>query len=265
VAKLTISDAARACRVARSTLQRAVNAGRLSLDPEHRIDTAELLRAGYTLHAARQGDDCCTRQGVLQDAAPRSSSTRQDAAGAGPSDATLMQQMLATLERENALLRAALDAAAAREEEARANAQAAREERTLLLHMLQEMQHRYDRLLDMPRPAPQEAPQDAPGATPARRRPQSPPCPRDRPRGNQRPREGILGATCAGALWRSCASILKASRLARCGPCSTPTRAWRIRAWGGCAMGSSSVWGEGGMWQPTHHGTIDDAKIRHDY
>jgi hypothetical protein len=53
MAKLTISDAARACRVARSTLQRAVNAGRLSLDPEHRVDTAELLRAGYTPHAAR--------------------------------------------------------------------------------------------------------------------------------------------------------------------------------------------------------------------
>jgi hypothetical protein len=45
MAKLTISDAARACRVARSTLQRALNAGRLSLEPDHRIDTAELLRA----------------------------------------------------------------------------------------------------------------------------------------------------------------------------------------------------------------------------
>jgi hypothetical protein len=177
VAKLTISDAARACRVARSTLQRAVNAGRLSLDPEHRIDTAELLRAGYTLHAARQGDDCRTRHAALQDAAPRSSSTRQDAAGAEQSDATLMQHTIAALERENALLRAALDAAAAREQEARANAQAARDERALLLQMLQEMQHRYDRLLDMPRPAPQEAPQEAPGAAQARRRPESLPLP----------------------------------------------------------------------------------------
>jgi len=53
MAKLTISDAARACRVARSTLQRAINAGRLSLDPDHRVDTAELIRAGYTLHAAQ--------------------------------------------------------------------------------------------------------------------------------------------------------------------------------------------------------------------
>ena len=74
-----------------------------------------------------------------------------------------MQHTIAALERENALLRAALDAAAAREEEARANTQAAREERTLLLQILQEMQHRYDRLLDMPRSAPTPAP-PGPGA-----------------------------------------------------------------------------------------------------
>jgi hypothetical protein len=183
MAKLTISDAARACRIARSTLQCAVQAGRLSLGPDHRVDTAELLRAGYTLHAARQDEDCRTRHAARQDAAPRSSSTRQDAAGADQSDTPLQQQMLAALERENALLRAALDAAAAREEEARANAQAARDERTLLLHMLQEMQHRYDRLLDMPRPAPRETPQDAPGATQARRRPARLPLPQPLPQG----------------------------------------------------------------------------------
>ena len=54
MAQLTISNAARACRVARSTLQRAINAGRLSLDADHQVDTAELLRVGYTLHAAQQ-------------------------------------------------------------------------------------------------------------------------------------------------------------------------------------------------------------------
>ncbi len=163
MAKLTISDAARSCRVARSTLQRAINAGRLSLDPDHHVDTAELLRAGYTLHAARHDDDRRTLHGALQDAAPRSASTRQDAADPGQSDATRMQQMIAVLERENALLRAALDAAAAREQDARTNAQAAREERTLLLQMLQEMQHRYDRLLDMPRtPPPRPSPSQRP-------------------------------------------------------------------------------------------------------
>ena len=93
MAKLTISDAARVCRVARSTLQRAVQAGRLSLDADHRVDTAELLRAGYTLHAARQDDDCRMRQGALQDAAPRSSSTRQDAAG--PSTTVVLMKLRA--------------------------------------------------------------------------------------------------------------------------------------------------------------------------
>ncbi len=146
MAQLTISNAARACRVARSTLQRAINAGRLSLVADHQVDTAELLRAGYALHAARQE--------VLQDAAERSTPTRQEAAGAAPPAAALMQQTLAALERENALLRAALDAAAARKHEARENTQAARDERALLLQMLQEMQHRYDRLLEAPRSVP---------------------------------------------------------------------------------------------------------------
>jgi hypothetical protein len=152
MAKLTISDAARACRIARSTLQRAVNAGRLSLDGDHRVNTAERLRAGYPRHAARQEQDRSTRQGVLQ-----------DAAGLPPPAAALMQHTIAALERENALLRAALDAAATREQEARTNAQATREERALLLQMLQEMPHRYDRLLEAPRSAPAPA-SPVPGA-----------------------------------------------------------------------------------------------------
>jgi hypothetical protein len=49
MAKLTVSDAARVAGVARSTLHRAIRAGRLSIDPDGHIDTAELLRAGYTL------------------------------------------------------------------------------------------------------------------------------------------------------------------------------------------------------------------------
>jgi hypothetical protein len=158
MAKLTISDAARACRVARSTLQRAVHAGRLSLDPDHHVDTAELIRAGYTLHAALQDETCRMRHAALQDAAPRSSRMRQDVTDASTPDAVLMQHTIAALERENALLRAALDAAAAREQDARTNAQAARDERALLLQMLQDMQHRYGRLLDMPRPSPQDSP-----------------------------------------------------------------------------------------------------------
>ena len=54
MAKLTISEAARVAGVARSTLQRALRSGRLSADADHRIDTTELLRAGFTLHGAPQ-------------------------------------------------------------------------------------------------------------------------------------------------------------------------------------------------------------------
>ena len=166
MAKLSISDAARACRVARSTLQRAIHTGRLSLDAEHRIDTAELIRAGYTLHAALQECTRQTRRAALQDAAERSTHTRQDAAGDAQTDAALMRHMIAALERENALLRSALDAASAREQEAHANTQAAREERAILLQMLQEMQHRYDRLLDTPRTPPSPTPERAPASRP---------------------------------------------------------------------------------------------------
>ena len=52
MAKLTLSEAARACNVARTTIQRAVKTGRLALDAEHQVDTAELLRIGYQLDAA---------------------------------------------------------------------------------------------------------------------------------------------------------------------------------------------------------------------
>lgn len=59
MAKRSISDAARACNVAHTTIQWAVKTGCLSLDTEHRVDTAELLRVGYqldavVLHAALQ-------------------------------------------------------------------------------------------------------------------------------------------------------------------------------------------------------------------
>ena len=83
MAKLTISDAARACNVARTTLQRAVKTGRLSLDAEHQIDTAELLRIGYhldaaVLHAAAQQDAAP----MQQDAASTRRTTQQPPAAA---------------------------------------------------------------------------------------------------------------------------------------------------------------------------------------
>ena len=83
MAKLTLSEASRACHVARTTIQRAVKTGRLSLDAEHRIDTAELLRIGYqldaaVLHAAAQQSPMQTQQ----DAAPQRSTAQQQSVAA---------------------------------------------------------------------------------------------------------------------------------------------------------------------------------------
>ena len=72
MAKLTISDAARVAGVARSTLHRAIKAGRLSADPDGQPDTAELLRAGYTLQAQTQQEHASP----LQDATPRDRSVQ---------------------------------------------------------------------------------------------------------------------------------------------------------------------------------------------
>jgi len=75
MAKLTISDASRVAGVARSTLHRAIRTGRLSVDPDGHVDTAELLRAGYTLQRSTQQ----SAPGALQDATPRSSDAQQGA------------------------------------------------------------------------------------------------------------------------------------------------------------------------------------------
>jgi len=58
VAKLTISDAVRVAGVARSTLYRTIQIGRLSTNPDGYVDTAELLRAGYTLQRSAQQPTC---------------------------------------------------------------------------------------------------------------------------------------------------------------------------------------------------------------
>src|SRR6266545_4080664 len=88
MAKLTINDAARVAGVARSTLHRAIKHGRLSVDPDGHIDTAELLRAGYTLQRSTQQP----APGVLQDATPRSSDALQGSIPAATQPLTAVQQ-----------------------------------------------------------------------------------------------------------------------------------------------------------------------------
>src|SRR5262245_9127122 len=50
MAKLSKVDAAKAAGVSRQTLYTYLKDGRLSADADGLIDTAELLRAGFTLH-----------------------------------------------------------------------------------------------------------------------------------------------------------------------------------------------------------------------
>ena len=150
MAKLTLSEAARACNVARTTIQRAVKTGRLSLDAEHRVDTAELLRVGYqldaaALHAASQQ----TISGVQQAAAPQHSTPQQ--LGAATQDLQLLRQERDALQRERDLLARQLDML-------RSMNQTTQQQLTQAQQMLHEMQHRYDRLLEAPRSAPPVAP-----------------------------------------------------------------------------------------------------------
>ena len=50
MAKHTLTQAARLTGASRSTLYRAIRVGRITREPDGRIDTTELLRAGFTLH-----------------------------------------------------------------------------------------------------------------------------------------------------------------------------------------------------------------------
>ena len=165
MAKLTITDAARVAGVVRSTLHRAINAGRLSADPDGHLDTAELLRAGYTLHGSTQQDP----RSALHAATLRSRVAQQPRSTAEIQDLLALQQERDLLRLERDLLRRELEgaqlreqAALGREQEAREESHAAREREALLLRMMEQMQQRYDRLLDVPRPPPPAAPRPAP-------------------------------------------------------------------------------------------------------
>jgi len=66
MASLTVSAAARLCGVDRRTLQRAIHAGRLSLDAQHGLSREALIAAGY-LDLAPQHTPQITPQSLPQD------------------------------------------------------------------------------------------------------------------------------------------------------------------------------------------------------
>ena len=62
---LPIAAAARLCGCHRSTLQRAIRAGRLHLNANHQLDTEELTRAGYLHTAAAQQPHAAAARSTL--------------------------------------------------------------------------------------------------------------------------------------------------------------------------------------------------------
>ena len=71
MAKLSKSDAAKVSGVSRQTLYVYLREGRLSADPDGRIDTAELLRAGFTLQGLQSADSQAVSEDV-HELTPRS-------------------------------------------------------------------------------------------------------------------------------------------------------------------------------------------------
>jgi DNA-binding XRE family transcriptional regulator len=101
MAKLAKIDAAKAIGVSRQTLYNYIKDGRLSVDPDGLIDTAELLRAGFSLHRL----DSQTDEHVGQDLTPSPEHTRLDLTRTNEQVALL----ISTLQRERDLLQRELD------------------------------------------------------------------------------------------------------------------------------------------------------------
>ena len=125
MAKLSKVDAAKAAGVSRQTLYTYLKDGRISVDADGLIDTAELLRAGFALHPIGHPEP-------LQP---------------GHDLTSIPHEVLDTYRDMVTLLRQQLDAALARE-------QRREEELAWLRQQFEQMQQRYDRLLEAPRPAP---------------------------------------------------------------------------------------------------------------
>jgi len=123
MAKLSPTEAARTTGASRRTIYRAIEEGRLTRDPDGRIDTAELLRAGFSLQHPDASNHAIPSQNEV----------------ALELSADPMTQVIAALEREAETLRTELAAA--------------RERETRLLHLLEEEQKHRHRLLEAGAPA----------------------------------------------------------------------------------------------------------------
>src|SRR5262249_39216836 len=118
----------------RQLLHRYINTGKLSRTPDGLVDTAELLRAGFALQV---GDTPKLHEVTGQ----------HDTRVTPPvtADVTPLERLVTRLEQE-------IDAAHTREQQYQ-------EQIAGLTLLVEQMQQRYDRLLDIPRQTAQDAPQ----------------------------------------------------------------------------------------------------------
>src|SRR5215475_5503242 len=161
MAKLSKVDAAKATGVSRQTLYTYIKDGRLSVDADGLIDTAELLRAGFTLHTGHE----IGRQDVLSTGHCLTSNVGQPLTSKLDT-LDIYLDMIALLKQQ---LRETQAQAQARDQAAQERERDYREHIARLTTMLDQAHQQNQRLLDMPRHPP-PSPQDAPGqAQPPRR------------------------------------------------------------------------------------------------
>jgi hypothetical protein len=132
--KLSKVDAAKTIGVSRQTLYAYIKSSRISVDPDGTIDTAELLRAGFTLHHAGQSEHVEIRHDITP------STVQVDT----------YREMIELLRQQLADAREREQAAIERE---RASQEAAREQIAILGAMLKDALAQNGRLLDIPREA----------------------------------------------------------------------------------------------------------------
>jgi len=105
MAKLSKIDAAKAIGVSRQTLYNYLKDGRLSVDPDGLIDTADLLRAGFSLHRL----DSQTEGNIGHELTPSPEDTQPDVTRTNEQVALL----ISTLQHERDLLHRELEDAKA--------------------------------------------------------------------------------------------------------------------------------------------------------
>jgi transposase-like protein len=163
MARLSKSTAARQLGISRTTLYKLIDQGHLSATPDGLIDSTELVRVAPVVDTLKERARTSMDTATIHQETPAVQADEHrehfvDSNREHPwTDVHARQQTstdtaLVDIVREQ-LAEMRHELRAAREER-----QAAREERTVLLQMLQEMQHRYDRLLEAPRSVPVAGP-----------------------------------------------------------------------------------------------------------